>query len=93
MIKISKTKFLDPTVTPSRLKFSNHSCSPNSLVINSIYGVFLVAQFDLDPHTEVTWDFQLGPTSSSIKTNIVNKSTKTHITRCLCGSSNCRGKL
>ncbi|KAJ7202056.1 SET domain-containing protein [Mycena pura] len=88
-------------------RFLNHSCSPNLQIISVVYDtkpednmpyLAVVAAKNIPAYTELTFDYnpahqmEFERKRYREKTESKKKKGKTH-TRCLCGTSNCRGWL
>lgn len=84
MMKISKNEVIDPTYKGNLARFINHSCDPNcitqkwNVLGETCIGIFAIR--DIEENQELTFDYQFD-------------SYKTPLTKCLCGSKNCKGYL
>jgi len=83
-MRISNNEVIDPTFKGNNARFMNHSCDPNCITQKwNVLGEICVGIFalkDIKEDQELTFDYQFD-------------SFKTPLTKCLCGSYNCKGYL
>ncbi|GAA5508985.1 SET domain-containing protein [Novipirellula caenicola] len=75
VMELNENWYLEPTIPAA---FLNHSCSPNSeLVQLTKYSLGLVAICNIEPESEIVFDYQWEPHEGT--------------PQCRCGALNCRG--
>jgi len=83
-MKISQNEVIDPTFKGNMARFINHSCDPNcitqkwNVLGETCVGIFAIKDIPVDG--ELSFDYQFD-------------SFKTPLTKCLCGTLNCKGYL
>ena len=82
LLEISPSVWLDGDTPQNLARFANHACAPNTeLIHNAITGLtWLVAQRDLAPNEEITFDYGLSLADSLFHP-------------CRCGSPICVGRI
>jgi len=81
-MRISSKEVIDPTIKGNMARFINHSCSPNCITEKwhvlgeTCVGIFSIR--DIYEDEELNFDYKFD-------------AYKTPLTRCLCGSQNCKG--
>ena len=82
MMRTSESNVVDPTSKGNLARFMNHSCDPNCetqkwhVLGETCIGLF--AKRDIEIDEELTFDYGFD-------------TFKTPLTKCLCGSANCKG--
>ena len=85
-------------------RFINHSCNPNLRIFAVVtdqsnkpfHQLAFFALEDITRETELTFDYTDGITTYdgvSIDEAMRDPEKKKHLTKCLCGSDNCRGYI
>lgn len=99
----------------SPTRFMNHSCNPNCRMFpvsrnhgdNRLYDLAFFALRDIEPMTELTFDYNPGPADADADADSdsdsdsdydgidhrKNRAKDANVVKCLCGESNCRGEL
>jgi SET domain-containing protein len=78
--------YVDATHQGNDARFINHSCDPNCESEIDGDRVYIVALVDIDPGTELSYDYALEPEDDP-------PSTWTSLYACRCGTPRCRGTL
>lgn len=84
--------FIDPTVYGNIGRYINHSCDPNCVMIitrinDNIPVVAVFACKDIEANEELCYDYGIIDRSAEISKDEIN------LTKCLCGSDDCKGFL
>jgi len=91
---------VDATNCGNWTRFLNHSCRPVASIYSVVYDNLLennmpylavVANQDMEPFTEITFDYNPGESRATIKSSQDKK--RKGLVVCKCGSDNCRGWL
>ncbi|KAI9839936.1 MAG: hypothetical protein M1819_000128 [Sarea resinae] len=92
---------IDGEVLGGITRFINHSCDPNLRIFAvsynhadfCIYDLAFFSTEDVPARTELTFDYTGQEASDSIPDRTSSGVSKEKMTRCLCGSENCKGVL
>jgi SET domain-containing protein len=85
-VSYDKNKWINPLPT-NPLRYTNHSCNPNSAVIEKIEGInkkklYLIALKNIKSEQEIVFDYSL-----------CEEDPETVMGKCRCGNKNCRGEI
>lgn len=83
-MKTSNSEVIDPTYKGNMARFINHSCEPNCITekwhVSGETCVGIFALRDIEEDEELNFDYKFD-------------SFRTPLTKCLCGTTNCKGYL
>lgn len=87
LFELDDGRVIDARVRGNAARWINHSCAPNCETYENEQGrVYIQARKDIEPGTELTYDYKL---------SVDGKLTKKERARfeCRCGTAKCRGSL